>query len=425
MASATAKGAASAAKKFAKGSVGAIKKPQRHFSGSFSDVFKHLILTQTLPSMTYYSGTPITFYDFSPSLPRTKLQATSTHYQDGLQLLYEHARGEFDQQMWSPYQHYIGLIKKFSKQPGINVPPTTEDAPKVYPSAAGFASMFLREQDRCVLVQNDKFIGRMLEEEFSANGKMQVQVLEEMPSPNLAGYMLPPLTRNGLVYYDLDASFQHGQAAGQERTNYQQHLMTHVATVVEACKRWPRATYVIPYSLSPDEKVPNADFLRAIIKSGQQYVLNATMYMEHEDRGVGVVIINPPEGLDNILERILPDLKTIMFPKAKIGMHENISEVKVDWLTKRFVKTKHMTTSESRMTWLYSIRLAGLPLKPPEPPMTDAQWEYHLREGDPEKMAKDLVDWGEGTTTPPGIKLDTDEERRKLSNILKREDTHV
>lgn len=410
------KGAATAAKGAAGRGL-----PGRHASigghaGGFSDVFKHFILTQTLPAFTYYSGTPITFYDLSPTLPRSKLRDNNTHYQDGLQLLYEHARGEFAQQKWNPFQSYIGQIKRFSNQPDIQTPPTEGNEPVFYPSAAGFVSQFLRDQDRAILVQNEKYIHGLLEDEYRNDDR--VRILEEMPSPNLAGYLLPPLTRNGMVYFDLDASFHHTQA-GQERTNYAQHLMTNVTTIVEAVKRWPRATYFIPYSLSPGQKVPNADFLRSIITTGQQYVLNSTMYMEHEDRGVGVVIINPPDGLDCMLEKNLPALKTIMFPKAKVGMHEKISPVKVDWLTKRFVKSKHFTTSESRMTWLYSVRLAGLPEPIPEGPMDDKQWEHFINEADPVKIQKQVEDLADGTITPPPIELKTEAERRNLASYLK------
>lgn len=396
----------------------------KHAAGSYSDIFKHVVLSKILPRMTLYSPSALTFVDFTPTLTRTRMNPTSSaHFREGLDLLYGHARHQFSERRTSFFQPYIGHLKRFNGQKNLQVPPAIGAFPMYYPSSTGLANLFLRDDDRVFLVTPEHHYVARLEEEYQDDKR--VTVIPQHASVDTVKVLLPPLTRNGVLYFDLDEAFSRSMdhQGEDEQARYMKFLSGKAQVIKEAVRRWPRACICVHYTLLTGEKYPPLAFLREMLKTGQQYILNTYMYNESQGNGIGSLIINPPPAVSIDLQRNLPLLKTDVLHRGKLGAFDTISPLQVQWLTKEFIKAKHMISSECRMTWIYSKRYQGHPIRPEiEPPLEPEQWEAHLKVNTHD-FIEEIEDYTDGLRQPPKITLDTAEDRRLFQHNMWNEKT--
>ena len=167
-----------------------------------------------------------------------------------------------------------------------------------YPGSARIIRTLMRKGDRLVACELHPEDAATLAEEFARDRQVKVQALDGWLA---AKAFLPPKERRGLVL--VDPPYEEPGEFARLATGLQ-----------EAHKRWATGIYLLWYPIK--DRTESDAFLAAVTASGIRRVLLAELAIAPLDAdrltGSGLVIVNPPWGLDEALRAMLPYLARVL-----------------------------------------------------------------------------------------------------------------
>ncbi|HYN78952.1 MAG TPA: 23S rRNA (adenine(2030)-N(6))-methyltransferase RlmJ, partial [Lamprocystis sp. (in: g-proteobacteria)] len=181
-----------------------------------------------------------------------------------------------------------------------------------YPGSPHLARALLRPGDGLILCERHPADHATLRKEFAGDPQVAVHFRDGYESPQA---LMPPPQRRGLVL--MDPSFE--MPGEFER-------LTAALTIIQ--RRWTGAVVAIWYPII--EREPSLEFLRRLQGLGIPAILCAELgvapYRGPKGlHGSGMVIVNPPWGLDGDMRLLLPDLL------ARLRVH-GPGETRLEWL---------------------------------------------------------------------------------------------
>ncbi len=271
-----------------------------YHAGNFADVFKHGVLIQLIRSLLK-KDKPFFVLDTHAGAGRYDLRTAEAQklgeYHAGIGRLWE--RRDLGPEL-NDYLGQVGLINHGSKL-------------VVYPGSPTITRQLLREDDRLVLCEMHSTDHAWLQSEFA--DARHVSVLHTDGYAALKG-QIPPRENRGLIF--MDPSFEMGGEF--ER-------LLDAVKLVQA--RWRNGMMALWYPIL--HRAPSARFHQQLQRLEIPGVLCAEIGLQAYDspqgmHGCGMVVINPPWKLDEMLKRVLPELLGIFDPGPQ-------GQWRVEWLT--------------------------------------------------------------------------------------------
>jgi len=264
-------------------------------AGNFADVFKHVVLSLLLKSL-HRKDAPFCYLDTHAGAGRYDLDSAAARktgeFKDGILRLWQ-------AEPLPDFTDYLAAVR------AVNA----SDALRYYPGSPAVAGFFLRPRDRMVLLELQPEECAQLKARFA--GDRRVTVLEQDGYAGLKA-LLPPKERRGLVLIDPPYEAE-----------------DEYARVVEGLRRaharWDSGIYALWYPVK--NRPPVERFHRALVSTGIRKMLLAEFAPYPEDagfrlNGCGLVVINPPWQLDEVLRLLLPRLLQVLrqHPSARTGV---------------------------------------------------------------------------------------------------------
>ncbi len=251
-----------------------------YHAGNFADVFKHVVLTLLLQALRA-KDKPFCYLDTHAGAGRYNLLGEAAQktgeYREGI------ARFQKGPPVPVEMADYLAAVRAVNEGGEL----------RCYPGSPRVARHLLRAQDRMVLMELHPEEAQALKLEF--RGDPQVHVHHMDGFSGLKAF-LPPQERRGLVLI----------APPFERVDEFDRV---VIALQAAHARWSTAIYAVWYPLKDPQEVKR--FYRKLAGSGLRKLLLAEISfhaMPGQLYGCGMVILNPPWGLDERLKRLLPEL---------------------------------------------------------------------------------------------------------------------
>lgn len=249
-------------------------------AGNHADVLKHLILSRLIALLSRKEA-PFAYLDSHAGVGLYDLagdQASRTgEWQDGIARLWQ-AEDLPDQLL-----DYLEVVRAMNPDGML----------RHYPGSPELARLLTREQDRLQLNEKHPEDGRLLKENMAGDRRVAVHLGEGWHVPRA---LLP--TREKRVLLLIDPPFE--QADELERC---------VQALNEAIGRMRQAVVAIWYPIK--ELAQLRRFYRELEKSAAPKLLRVELYVHPTDQaqrlnGSGLVISNPPWGLEEELKQLLP-----------------------------------------------------------------------------------------------------------------------
>jgi 23S rRNA (adenine2030-N6)-methyltransferase len=285
-----------------------------YHAGNFADVMKHAVLALVVEALKkkdapFYAldtHAGIGTYDLA-SIEAGKTQ----EWREGIGRVLANASPAAE---LAPYLGAIGAANSFQDvmpaKAGIQEANETVDSRlrgndskgegiRWYPGSARIIRTLMRRGDRLVACELHPADAQTLDEEFARDRQVKVHALDGWLA--LKSF-LPPKERRGLVLIDPPYE-EPGELA---------RLATGLR---EAHARWATGIYLAWYPIK--DRTEADEFLAAIVASGIRRVASCEMLLRpasDPDRlsGSGLVIINPPWGLEGALRAMVPDLARML-----------------------------------------------------------------------------------------------------------------
>lgn len=255
-------------------------------AGNPADVVKHLVLAQVLSYQTL-KDKPLDYIDTHSGAGFFELAGADAQktqeYLDGIAKLYQH-NSEHQE-----LNDYIELIKSFND---------TEQL-AFYPGSPKIAEHFLRRQDKGWFFELHPRDLALLQENMS--GKRSIRVRGENGFAGLVG-LLPPASRRACVLIDPPYEI---------KDDYD----TVVKTLTKAYQRFSTGTYMIWYPVVDRERIERME--QGLIASGMRNIQLFELATEadtevHGMTASGMIVINPPWKLKQTMDKILPELVSLL-----------------------------------------------------------------------------------------------------------------
>jgi len=269
-------------------------------AGSFSDVFKHVVLLGLLEALKQ-KDKPICYLDTHAGIGTYDLLSNNA------QKTQEFAGGivKLEDQANLPewVADYLTIVRSFN-------PDST--AINIYPGSPCVAEAVLRAQDRMVLIELHQDDVEQLKQVFWRN--KQVAVHRQDAYEALKAH-LPPKEKRGLVL--IDPSF--------EKTDEFKQI---IRGLKQALQRWQTGVYAIWYPLKDKGAVREFKYQLAKLPIQNCLITELSIYPEDVGSrlyGSGMAIINVPWQFDKMLKQCLPWLWQVL-SVAGAG------DYKIEWL---------------------------------------------------------------------------------------------
>lgn len=249
-------------------------------AGNHADVLKHLILSRLIALLSRKEA-PFAYLDSHAGVGLYDLagdQASRTgEWQDGIARVWQ-AEDIPDQLL-----DYLEVIRAMNPDGVL----------RHYPGSPELARMLTREQDRLHLNEKHPEDGRLLKENMTGDRRVAVHLGEGWHVPRA---LLP--TREKRVLLLIDPPFE--KADELERC---------AQSLNEAIGRMRQAVVAIWYPIKALDQLRR--FYRDLEKSSAPKLLRVELYVQATDdatrlNGSGLVISNPPWGLEDELKQLLP-----------------------------------------------------------------------------------------------------------------------
>ena len=257
-------------------------------AGNFADVFKHIVLTRALlrlcikpaPFRTIETHAGNGIYDLLPPSP-----GKSAEWQSGIGILMAAAAPP----------DVRDLIEAYLQ---IEAPLIHAEGPR-YGGSPWITKSLLRRQDRILLCELHPATSKALQANFGNDRRTKL-----FQSDGYAGLnaFLPPVERRGLVL--IDPPFE----AAEE-------LTTAADALVKAWRKWTTGIYMLWYPVK--DAVTAASFAAKLADQGIKRVLRLELQIDSPAPRAplarcGLIIINPPFGLDAEAKLLLPWLAGVL-----------------------------------------------------------------------------------------------------------------
>ncbi|RPJ43991.1 MAG: 23S rRNA (adenine(2030)-N(6))-methyltransferase RlmJ [Betaproteobacteria bacterium] len=241
-------------------------------AGNVSDVFKHAILTRLLLALAK-KDKPFCYLDTHAGLGRYDL----THPWSQKTAEWRHGIGRVWARADAPaaLQRYLEIIRAENPDGHLHC----------YPGSPWIARQLMRPDDRLVLCELNKDDCAALKTVFASARHTAIHNQDGFQA--IRGY-LPPKERRGLTF--IDAAFDEADEFGRI-----------TRAVKEACTRFATGMIAVWYPLMAPAAMQA--FARSLQSIGLPKTLQLELSVYPEDwtahiRGSGMIVVNPPFGLD-------------------------------------------------------------------------------------------------------------------------------
>jgi 23S rRNA (adenine2030-N6)-methyltransferase len=270
-------------------------------AGSFIDVHKHIVLVMLLEHLRR-KDSPFCYLDTHAGAGLYDLESRFAQkhreFESGIGRLAARERPP------APVSAYLEIVAAANPAGGL----------RYYPGSPLIARRLLRPQDRMVLVELHSTEYPILKAGFHNDRQVAVHHrdgYEALPA------LVPPRERRGLAL--VDPAYELGDEF--ERV---------IESLGVAFRKWPTGIYALWYPVQ--RRQPLARFRRALRTSGVHSILMSEFRVDRETApnrlaGSGLVLINPPWGLD----RELPAVLAWLDPLLSRGRH---APPRLEWLVR-------------------------------------------------------------------------------------------
>lgn len=248
-------------------------------AGNFADLIKHIVLVEVLQYLTR-KDKPFDYIDTHAGAGVYDLESGLSQklgeYKDGI--------AKLDREHWPELEQYFKAIDAVNPKGGQ----------RYYPGSPVIAQQLLRPQDRAWLHELHSTDSEALSQHVKGRN---VRVFEAEGYQGLLA-LVPPASRRALVL--IDPSYE-------IKTEYQ----TVVETVIKAHSKFATGIYAIWYPVVERSRIERMEkkLLSSGIKRIDRYELAASPDShEHGMTASGMIVINPPWGLRDTMEKLLPRL---------------------------------------------------------------------------------------------------------------------
>lgn len=265
-----------------------------YHAGNFADVFKHLLLARALAYLNN-KAKPYAVLDTHGGIGRYDLDASeaqkTTEFKDGIQRLIT------AQSPPSFTDDYLNCVRALNSG-------SQAEALSQYPGSPWISQTMMREGDRlivCELHQTDALALKRNLAPLRSGAKLDV--LAPQNGYQAVSAKLPPTEKRGLVL--IDPPFEQPDEFDQV-----------LRALEEGLKRWQSGSFAVWFPIK--DPVKNAAFydaVAALSNAPKTLLIELMVRSADEEKGLsgcGFVWLNPPFGLVNELDEILPYLTGLL-----------------------------------------------------------------------------------------------------------------
>jgi len=257
-----------------------------YHAGSFSDVFKHIILISLIqafkrkekPFCYFETHAGSGCYDLT-----SKMAHQTAEYKTGVQKIID---SKMDKTLYPAISLYCELVQN-------------EGYPIQYPGSPMIAETISRSIDRLVLCEWHPEEYLFLKHLFKGNKRV---ACHERDGYEALKALLPPVEKRGLIL--IDPSFE-------QKTEWEDILIALSAGL----KKFPTGIYAIWYPIKDLKAVKSFIFslrkLKESLNLSEALRIEMTVYPEDADfkmMGTGMIVLNPPWQFEAEFEKCLPVL---------------------------------------------------------------------------------------------------------------------
>ncbi len=288
--------------------------------GNFADILKHLVLTLCIEHLKK-KDKPFRYIDTHAGIGRYDLTGDearrSPEWQEGIGRLWEaHKAGDIPDDVARILKPFLDAVSE------INY----DGALEAYPGSPDLAATLMREQDVLRLTELHPQDKETLSDHFFRDKRVKIENRNGYEA--LKAYMPPP-ERRGVVL--VDPPFEHRDE------------LAHMAKgAMGGISRWPTGTFIFWRPLKDMENTQKFDdglaewVLDDMELSADKVLLVDAWVREIVEPGplcgAGVVVINPPFGLQDALLTVLPWLTELLAQGEGAGWRINTPEPDPDFV---------------------------------------------------------------------------------------------
>jgi 23S rRNA (adenine2030-N6)-methyltransferase len=272
-------------------------------AGNFADVLKHAVLALCLERLNAKPGAwryvdthaGIGLYDLASDATQR-----SPEWKTGVARVLEHAAAA-PPEVRQALAPWLEIVRRFNPEGTL----------ATYPGSPQIALALARPSDQLRLCDLHPLDADTLRETMGRDARVKIERRDGYEA--LTAY-LPPPERRGLVL--VDPPFEEGPA--HARTDFRRMLQAAVA----ALRRWPTGTYMFwrPLKHLDSAEAFDAELATRVIEDfgiPPEKLLVADLWVrplgsEGPLAGAGVLVINPPYGMDKSLAALLPWLVRVL-----------------------------------------------------------------------------------------------------------------
>lgn len=259
-----------------------------YHAGNFADVFKHIVLARILLSLKR-KETPFRVIDTHAGAGLYDLsgdEATRAgEWRDGVGRLDAMRMSDAAEEIAAPYRAAFADARR-------------EHGASIYPGSPEIARRLTRAQDRIILSEAHAPTAAALREAMGRDRRVKILPQDGWITLNA---VVPPPERRGLAL--IDPAFE----SPDEFATIARHLPA-------AWRKWPTGIYTLWYPVKDVAIVER--FMAGIVDAGVRKVLRAELFVDDPAarglNGCGMMIVNPPWGLDDELAILLPELVRLL-----------------------------------------------------------------------------------------------------------------
>jgi len=275
-------------------------------AGNFADVHKHAVLARIL---VHLRAKPAAFrvidshagagrYDLAGEQP-----TRGGEWRDGIGRLFQTQAAERSPNPPAPHAESSEAAALLAPYLDAVVALNPGGALRIYPGSPLIVQSLLRRQDRLIACEIEPGAAASLEAALRGDRRAKVLRIDGWTAVNA---YVPPRERRGLVL--VDPSFE--DAADFTRLT---------GALAAAHRKWPTGIYMLWYPIT-DRSAPDA-LARRLQRLGVARILRCEMMLAPPRpaaglTGSGLILVNPPFGLEDELRILLPALGRMLAPAA-------------------------------------------------------------------------------------------------------------
>eukprot|EP00546_Thalassionema_frauenfeldii_P020350 CAMPEP_0178898588 /NCGR_PEP_ID=MMETSP0786-20121207/2422_1 /TAXON_ID=186022 /ORGANISM="Thalassionema frauenfeldii, Strain CCMP 1798" /LENGTH=301 /DNA_ID=CAMNT_0020569339 /DNA_START=129 /DNA_END=1034 /DNA_ORIENTATION=+ len=267
-------------------------------AGNYADVVKHSVLIILLNKMTEKKS-PFLYVDTHAGNGWYPLDESNKEFPYGIGKLLENI--DYDLSETNIRTDAVGSLIQL-----VKTQKREKEASLIYPGSTIIAKSFCRPQDSLLLFEkfNDQF-DTLTKNIQGEEDKIMIENDDGYQALATYAKQTPNLPR-GLVF--CDPPYQYGSDTDQA-VRLVQHLAIH----------WRSARFALWFPASSDLK-QKTKRLTSMMKAASDNVLCLEMYPSNHQRkviGTGMLLVNPPYGIQNDIQKVLYELAELLGPENK------------------------------------------------------------------------------------------------------------